>query len=167
MSWKTENALYKDLFIYYDSASKETVNNLADTVFPAMTADLCCPTVPVDMPGRKHGIRGSILVIRAEPPKFIETTCVDGVERKVEGQRNYPFDELITHSEMRGMFEKAISHKDDTSPYGEVREAKGKKPYTPSHPGADALAEMCSKLGMNVQFHDPAEAMKKMFPGGM
>lgn len=164
MPWSSDNAQYTDLYVYYDSKSRETVNTLADAVFPAMSGHKCCPSEQVNMPGRKDGIRGSIVVIRQEPPRFVNQFMVDGVQHTETGQRDYLFDRLITHDEFRKMFDKAIKHKGEHSHHervGRVRKAQEKKENkpTPKQVQLDELSKMFSaKFGPGtVKFHDPDE----------
>ena len=106
MAWKSKKAKYTDLYIYYDSEYKETINELADFAFHTMSRE-CCASHSVP-PTREEGIRGSIVIIRREPPKFVDTFMVDGVEHVREGQRNFKFDRYISHEEMREMFSDAM-----------------------------------------------------------
>ena len=161
MAWSTEDSLYKDLYVYYDSESRETINNLADVVFPAMSADKCCPSVPVNMPGREDGIRGSVIVIRAEPPRFVDSGSFEGKEFREEGQMDYPFDQLITHQEIKGMYNKAIGYKGEPLPWGTHYPGENKNPV-PTTPGMEELAAMATKMGMNVQFHKPGDNLDDM-----
>ena len=166
MAWCSENAQYKDLYIYYDSESKETVNSLADLVFPAMSADKCCPSVPVHMPGREDGIRGSVVIIRQEPPQYVDHFMVNGVEQTKTGQRDFYFDRLITHTEVRSMFNKAIKHQGNHSHHEKVKKAQEKKP-TPQSAQLDKLTKMFNaKLGGGpggVKFHDPNDITGDMY----
>ena len=163
MAWCSDNAQYKDLYVYYDAKSKETVNSLADVVFPAMSADKCCPSVPVAMPGREDGIRGSVVIIRQEPPKYVEHFQIDGVEHSRIGQRDFSFDRLITHNEFRSMFDKAIKHKGEHSHHEKVRKAQQKK-QTPQSAQMEELSRLfSSKFGASVQFHDPNDITDDMY----
>lgn len=168
MAWCSENAKYKDLYVYYDSECRETVNNLADVVFPAMSADKCCPTVSVKMPGRESGIRGSVVVIRQEPPRFTDYFMSGGVQQSVSGQRDFEFDRLITHDEIRNLYNNAIQHKGEHSHYEKVKQAqergKKNKPNRPVDSKLDDLSKMfSSKFGMGVQFHDPNDITSEMY----
>ena len=163
MAWCSENAKYKDLYVYYDSKSKETVNSLADLVFPAMSADLCCPSMPVKMPGREDGIRGSVVVIRQEPPRFMESFMVDGVQQSRTGQRDFEFDRLITHDEFRSMFDKAIKHKGKHSHHEKVRKTQQKKPTAKSAQMEELTQLFNAKFGGGIKFHDPDDMTSEMY----
>ena len=119
--------------------------------------------MPVNMPGREDGIRGSVVVIRQEPPQFVERFMIDGVEQSRTGQRDFLFDRLITHDEFRRMFDKAIKHKGKHSHHEKVRKAQEKK-QNPQTAQMDELSKMFStKFGADIKFHDPNDITDEMY----